>query len=161
MPNPPSQTTLPVGPRRGPRRYTVDLAEQMSHCEANYARLLKLMPAFEESEQWHYDVQAGAKVWQIHFQITERARYTTMLDVVQNNGLNDWGSSPKLQVRLYHDAKMAEVVAWKEHRQIKPKYDYPNKNLYQKDEKAQFNRFLSDWLSYSLAHGRVATPLVR
>lgn len=151
------QTTASSVTHRGPRRYKVDLAEQLSHCEANYARLLKLMPTFDDCERWDYDVQAGAKVWQIHLKITERARYTTMLEVTQNDGLHDWGSSPKLQVRLYHDAKMAEVIAWEEHQRVKPRYDYPNQNMYQRDEKAQFNRFLSDLLSHSLANGRVST----
>jgi len=158
----PDQPKKPIAyaPHNGAaRRYKVDLAEQMSHCEANYARLLKLMPTFDECEQWHYDVQAGALVWQIHLKITERARYTTMLEVSQNDGLHAWGSSPKLQVRLYHDVKMAEVVAWREHRRIQPKYDYPNQKMYQKDEKAQFNRFLSDWLIHSLANGQTPVTL--
>lgn len=139
---------------KGPGRYKVDLAGQMACCEANYARLLKLMPTFDQHDQWHYDVQAGETSWNICLRVTERARYTTMLEVTQRNGLQHWGSSPQLQVRLYHDARMAEVVAWQEHRRVRPKYDYPNQKMYQRDEKAQFNRFLEDWLSHSLAHGK-------
>lgn len=135
-------------------RYRVDLATQMACCEANYARLLKLMPALNEQEQWNYDVQAGAKSWQIRLRVIERARYTTMLEITQHNGLQQWGSSPSLQVRLYHDASMAEVVAWQGHHRLRPRYDYPNQKMYQRDEKAQFNRFLEEWLSYSLAHGQ-------
>ncbi len=141
------------------RRYTVDLVEQQSFCEANYARLLKLMPTFDDREQWQYEVQSGARMWQIQLRVTERARYTTMLEVSQTDGLQEWGSSPHLQVRMYHDARMAEVVAWREHRRIQPKYDYPNQKMYQKDEKAQFNRFLSEWLTHSLANGQSQVPL--
>ncbi|GAB3105243.1 DUF1249 domain-containing protein [Aestuariicella hydrocarbonica] len=139
---------------RAPRRYIVDLSGQQACCEANYARLLKLMPTFDQRDQWHYDVQAGEQFWSIRLAVTERARYTTMLEVTQQNGLQEWGSSPRLQVRLYHDARMAEVVAWQEHRRVRPRYEYPNRNMYQRDEKAQFNRFLEDWLSHSLAHGQ-------
>ncbi len=135
-------------------KYRVNLSEQMAHCEANYARLLKLMPTFDECEHWHYDVQAGSQTWQIHLRVTERAPYTTTLEVCQQDTLHHWGSSPTLQVRLYHDARMAEVVSCQGHRRVLPRYDYPNRQMYQQDEKAQFNRFLSDWLSHSLAHGQ-------
>lgn len=135
-------------------RYKVDLATQQACCEANYARLLKLMPAFAERDQWQYDVQAGATFWKIRLRVTERAPYTTMLEVIQHNGLQQWGSSPSLQVRLYHDACMAEVTAWQGHQRLRPRYEYPNQQMYQRDEKAQFDRFLEDWLSYSLAYGQ-------
>lgn len=135
-------------------RYKVDLAVQQACCEANYARLLKLMPAFTAADHWQYDVQAGEQRWQIRLRVTERARYTTMVEVTQHNGLQQWGSSPTLQVRLYHDASMAEVTAWQGHQRLRPRYDYPNRNMYQRDEKAQFDRFLEDWLSFSLAHGQ-------
>ncbi len=140
------------------RRYTVDLAAQMACCEANYARLLKLMPTFDARDHWHYDVQAGDDRWTMRLRVTERARYTTMLEITQNvssdNSIKAWSTPPRLQVRLYHDARMAEVVAWQNHRRVRPRYDYPNRNMYHRDEKAQFNRFLEDWLSHSLAHGQ-------
>ncbi|WP_240946274.1 DUF1249 domain-containing protein [Pseudomaricurvus alkylphenolicus] len=137
------------------RRYKVNLVEQMACCEANYARLLKLMPKLDERDNWQYQVQSGGSAWDIRLKVTERARYTTMLEVSQSDALEKWGSSPKLEVRLYHDARMAEVIAWREHQRVKPRYDYPNRNMYQKDEKAQFNQFLSDWLIHSLANGQV------
>lgn len=139
--------------KRKAERYKVDLTGQMACCEANYARLLKLMPGYEQRNHWQYQVQSGGKIWQVGFSITERARYTTMLEVYQEDGFRCWGGSPRMQVRLYHDVQMAEVIAWRDHRQLKPKYDYPNANMYQKDEKAQINRFLSDWLIHNQANG--------
>lgn len=138
---------------RNSQRYKVDLAGQMACCEANYVRLLKLMPDYEQTNVWQYQVQSAGKIWQIRLNISERARYTTMLEIFQEDGFRHWGGSPTLQVRLYHDVQMAEVIAWRHHRRLKPKYDYPNANMYQKDEKAQFNRFLSDWLIHNQANG--------
>ncbi len=137
------------------KRYKVDLSAQMADCEANYARLLKLMPSFDEQDQWLYDLNAGDQTWQMQLQIQERAPYTTMLEVSQRDNLNMWGSSPLLQVRLYHDVRMAEVTACKGYRRVLPRYDYPNRHMHQQDEKAQLNRFLSDWLSFSLRYGQV------
>lgn len=145
--------SLKVRTRRKPR-YRVDLREQMACCEANYARLLKLMPSLEQQDEWQYRVQSGGKSWPIRLQVVDRARYTTVLEIEQNDGFS-WGGSPCLQVRLYHDAQMAEVVAWHHHRRLKPRYDYPNREMYQQDEKAQLNRFLRDWLIHSQSNGRI------
>ncbi len=136
-------------------RYKVNLGEQIACCEANYARLLKLMPEFEGLDEWQYAVQSGAKAWRIRLRVTERAPYTTMLEVYQEDELKHWGGSPKLQIRLYHDAQLAEVIAWHQHRRLRPRYDYPNCKMYQQDEKAQMNRFLRDWLIHSQANGQV------
>jgi uncharacterized protein YqiB (DUF1249 family) len=36
---------------------------------------------------------------------------------------------------------------------VKPRYQYPNASMYQRDEKAQQNRYLGEWLSLCLSHG--------
>lgn len=63
-------------------------------------------------------------------------------------------------VRLYHDANVAEVVKCQRYRQFKPRYKYPNLDMHQVDEKAQMNRFLGELLAHCLAHGRVAEPVM-
>jgi uncharacterized protein YqiB (DUF1249 family) len=54
---------------------------------------------------------------------------------------------------VYHDARMAEVVTFAHLRRVFPHYDYPNPAMHQPDEKAQWNRFLGEWLSHCLRHG--------
>jgi uncharacterized protein len=68
-----------------------------------------------------------------------------------NNGIIYQGD-----VRLYHDANLAEVVKCQRYRQFAPRYEYPNIDMHQIDEKAQMNRFLGELLAHCLAHGRVA-----
>ena len=68
-------------------------------------------------------------------------------------------SLPSLTVRLYHDARVAEVCSSQQIFRFKARYDYPNKKLHQRDEKHQINQFLADWLRYCLAHGAMAIPV--
>jgi len=63
--------------------------------------------------------------------------------------------SSKITVCMYHDANMAEVIAWKNHKRLRARYEYPNKHMYQQDEKAQLNQFLGDWLTLCQKKGRV------
>lgn len=66
---------------------------------------------------------------------------------------------PKMVIRLYHDARMAEVISSQDIYQVKPRYDYPNVQMHQKDEKQQINKFLNEWLHLCLNAGQVKVPL--
>jgi uncharacterized protein YqiB (DUF1249 family) len=63
-------------------------------------------------------------------------------------------------VRLYHDANLAEVVKCQGYQQFAPRYEYPNINMHQIDEKAQMNRFLGELLAHCVSHGRIAEAVV-
>lgn len=181
-------------------RYKVNLPRQQAVCDANYLRLLKLMPNLDNSERWVFAVsgQAGSAHDQgvgpkdtshnVCIEVIERARYTTTVVVSQEaqpeiqceqaasdteselssnaesvsgeGSLLDRWVAPKLTVRLYHDARMAEVIGWQRHRYLKARYEYPNRQMYQSDEKAQFNQFLGEWLSHCLDQGHVVDDLV-
>ena len=67
---------------------------------------------------------------------------------------------PCLTVRMYHDAKVAEVLAWEGHRRLRPRYEYPNRSMYQSDEKLQINQFLGECLSLCLNKGRSVDSVV-
>ncbi|MCZ6710736.1 MAG: DUF1249 domain-containing protein, partial [Gammaproteobacteria bacterium] len=60
---------------------------------------------------------------------------------------------PALKVRLYHDARSAEVVEYQREGHFRAVYDYPNRDMRLPDEKAQVNRFLGEFLSMCLTHG--------
>ena len=66
---------------------------------------------------------------------------------------------PRMSIRLYHDACIAEVISSQDVFQVKPRYDYPNKRMHQQDEKQQINQFLNEWLHLCLAHGQVELEL--
>ena len=54
---------------------------------------------------------------------------------------------------------MAEVISSQDIFQVQPRYDYPNKNMHQQDEKQQINQFLNEWLHLCLEHGQVSLGL--
>lgn len=102
---------------------------------------------FETSQQLVYQIK-----------IIECAKYTNLIEMRQLSASLPAVLQPLLQIRVYHDAKLAEVVKNKNIGRIQPSYDYPNKRMLQKDEKTQNNVFLNDWLKFSLKHG-MAVPL--
>lgn len=138
-------------------RYKVDLPAQMAECEANYHRMLKLMPQHLTISNWQFAIAGGSRNHYLQIRIIERSRYTTTVQMAQLDirvpEESLWLQMPKLTVRLYHDARLAEVLAWEGHKRLRPRYDYPNRAMYQSDEKAQLNRFLGEWLALSLQRG--------
>jgi uncharacterized protein YqiB (DUF1249 family) len=131
------------------KEYHVDLAELMRVYETNYAKLNALLPqdpTMGDSRTY----QVGDKAYQID--ICEVTRYTTLINLSQCD-LKPIFPLPRMTVRLYHDARVAEVCASEQISRVQPRYDYPNKMMMQKDEKFQLNQFLSDWLTYCLKNG--------
>ena len=56
-------------------------------------------------------------------------------------------------MRLYHDARMAEVCVSQQISRLQSSYHYPNEKMHHRDEKEQCNHFLAEWLRFCLAHG--------
>lgn len=130
------------------RRYSVDLAGLQAVCEMNYVRLQRLMPGWEERDQWQVVLQHGDQPAQtLLIQIIERCRYTTTVRLHYPRR-NPWLHAMQMEVRLYHDANMAEVVAAYDQRRFSGVYPYPNEQMLQPDEKHQLNVFLGEWLGH-------------
>ena len=144
-------------------RYKIDLASQQAECEANYHRLLKLLPKIYQADQlcdqWVFEIGVGPISGEVHIEVMERAPYTTTIKIVQQEASNVWAKAPVLTICLYHDVCMAEVVAWQNHRRLRARYEYPNPDMYHSDEKAQLNQFLREWLTLCQSHGRTAIKL--
>lgn len=135
-------------------KYKVNLPLQMAECAANFARLKKLLP--NEGDWREFAVCRGTQEWLHKIHIIERSPYTTTLKFTQipRQAVDSiWLQMPCLTVRMYHDAELAEVLAWEGHKRLRPRYDYPNQSMYQCDEKLQINQFLGEWLSLCLKQG--------
>ncbi len=139
------------------KRYVPDFPEMMRLNEINYARLMRLLPSGAE--------QVGASIpylinhTEYRLIIEESTQYTTRVNISQVDLIADYLSLPSMSVRLYHDARVAEVCATQQISHFKARYDYPNKKLNQRDEKHQINQFLAEWLSYCLGYGMLAEAL--
>ncbi len=129
--------------------YHVDLAKLIRTYETNYAKLNGLLPTLAEvGFSRAYQVQDH--IYQID--VIEVTRYTTVVKVAQCEQRPIF-PLPSMTVRLYHDAKVAEVFTSDKISRIQAKYDYPNSRMMQKDEKFQLNLFLGEWLTFCLKNG--------
>ena len=150
------------------KRYCPDLVNHMAECDANYIRLLQLVPdVFNGDSTADGDcVEIGIRTEGnqcilIKIGVVERFKYTTSLSIyLRGDDHSPWIRWPTLQVRVYHDLKTAEVSSFEQHRHFQSRYEYPNHGMFHPDEKAQLNRFLGELLSHCLANGHSTKPLV-
>ena len=90
----------------------------------------------------------------VTIEIEERCPYTTMLKVnVSDVEDKPWVKWPTLQVRVYHDICSAEVISFERHRNFKYRYQTPNQNMFQPDEKSQINKYFGELLKYCFENG--------
>ena len=165
----------------------------MAECDANYIRLLKLVPHLQAYRDNSFAEMAmlqntgsekklieqlknsnepqklleglfvefciadetsfGGKVT-VEIEIVEAFKYTTTLEIRQKPVLEKWMTNPSMLVRAYHDASTAEVISYQGHRNLQPRYEQPNMDMYHSDEKMQVNKFLGEWLTHSIKVGR-------
>jgi len=143
---------------RKPKRYVPDLTLLSALGQANYARLQKLVREEEEGARITYRVSNGSHSGhRLSVKIEEVHRYTTMLKVVHGSTSPEsgWHVPPVMKVRMYHDARMAEVIGFQNETVREGRYDYPNDKMHQPDEKTQLNQFLADWLEHCLKFGHL------
>jgi uncharacterized protein len=141
------------------KKYRIDLPGHMAECDANYLRLMKLFPKLREEDVSAFSLLLGERFCQVRITVVERGPYTTLIELKQVPGI-PWNMVPRMLIRLYHDARSAEVVECHRSRHFRPVYDYPNEHMHAPDEKAQVNRFLTEFLSWCLRHGLAATEPV-
>jgi len=160
------------------RKHKVSLIEDIAERDANYIRLLRLLPRLRawrdlsrrplsefNEEQAAAELQGHSVTFllpgrdgddiSLRIRVTEAYRFTTGLEIVQQPDDPDRIANPTMNVRVYHDVNSAEVLSYQGHRGFKGRYKQPNKHMYQVNEKAQINRFLGEWLTHCLQYGRV------
>ncbi|AYN95716.1 MULTISPECIES: DUF1249 domain-containing protein [Pseudomonas] len=147
---------------KGRDRYRVDLPGLQATCESNYLRLMQLLPKMREALiSRRVALSQGEKLLGIlALEVTEACPYTTTLQVSQELGL-PWLPVPRLEVRVYHDARMAEVISAGPTRRLQAIYPYPNELMNHPDEKTQLNLFLGEWLSHCMACGHESEPVLQ
>lgn len=141
--------------------YIPDLTEMASICEANYLRLFKLLPDMKAGVGREFTIKGGPDLsTRICFSIEEQFPYTLTILVEQQSALNGFLAPPKMEVRLYQDVRMAEVISFHNEHKFHGVYHYPNPKMRMPDEKLQINQFLSEWLSHCLEHGEADISLI-
>ena len=120
-----------------------DLMGMMSHCEANYLILTGILP----QKPWQKLLLTTTVGQELELFFIEEAKYTTTIriELAPIKNFQETGKS-KWIVRLYHDAELAEVLEDANGRQLKARYNYPNRMMKHPDEKFRMNEHLGDWL---------------
>ena len=129
-------------------RYRLDLIELQATCEANYARLMRLLPdmrglvgsrrvALSQGEQ-----MLGV----LALEVTESCPYTTTLQVRQELSL-PWLPLPHMELRVYHDARQCEALRFPA-----PAFRRGNP-LLEPSERWAINVMLGKWLRLCLDRG--------
>ncbi|MFV8781270.1 DUF1249 domain-containing protein [Microbulbifer sp. SA54] len=139
----------------------MDLPNYHADCDANYLRLCKLMPELASNHSWRYRMPECT----LEVSVVERSRYTTEVSLLAcsgSEGAKQWLTPPPITVRLYHDARMAEVVSVDGQGPVGGdglNFRYPNPAMHNEDERQQVNRYLSEWLAHCLANGRAEAEI--
>ncbi len=138
------------------KAYSFDLCTHMAGCDANYFRILKLLPNLALNSRREISLPHSEFIEQVvvTIEVIEKFTYTSTVRISQYSENNDLSiEPPEMQIRMYHDAKTAEVISYRNHRYFKSIYAVPNKNMYHPDEKEQLNLFLKEWLIHCLEKG--------
>jgi uncharacterized protein YqiB (DUF1249 family) len=122
--------------------------------EHNYRLMVRLVPALRSIDRPVSLILHDHPISSIS--VTECTRYTCMLVVRHAFGPHDDYLLPdiRMQLRVYHDARLIEVLSYQNRGRLAPFYSYPNSEMFCPFEKRQVNLFLSEWLWWSLRKGR-------
>lgn len=170
-------------------RYTVDLAAMHALYEWNYARLQKLLRGAGAHERigmmspleyaWAPDlretvtgdraagmpadgVPLGDRVQPVlQLARVERTRYTETWRLAQMTQTMPWCPELDMEVRIYHDARMADVLRFQTARRIPAIVPAAHAGGWRVNEKQLVNQFLGDCLQHCLTHGLPRDPLLR
>lgn len=143
------------------KKYRPSLAGLMNLCSVNYMLTLKLLADKEQLGQRRCFFISDFLSYTLT--VDEITRYTSLITISQDGNIMGRHLAelfkPTMVIRLYHDAQMAEVISSQDIKQIKPRYDYPNKSMRLPDEKQQVNMFLKEWLQLCHQLGQVKIVL--
>jgi uncharacterized protein YqiB (DUF1249 family) len=134
-----------------------NFAGLMELYECNYIRLRNLVPDLDAMPDDVYSRIDG--VLDLHLRIVERCKFTTTLNLTYT--FHDKEGSfpaPDMQVRMYHDAQVGEVISCGRRRGVRHASYNRMFNRYTLTEKWRMNRFLQKWLGYCLMQGHRFIP---
>jgi uncharacterized protein YqiB (DUF1249 family) len=134
-----------------------NFASLMELYENNYIFMRRLMPELDRLPERMVSRVPGAV--DLRLEVLERCRYTTMLALTHTfEAVSGGGTSPDLEVRIYHDARTAEALANRGLNRIGIWQRQPQPDPNSLAWRWEVNRFLFRWLRYCLAEGHRFMP---
>ena len=140
------------------RRFPIDLSSNMAVCDANYIRILKLLPCFSLGATRKISLPSLGPLDNsclVTLQVEETFRYTSTIGIrfIFSGGHAPYFRPPALCMRLYHDASTAEVISYQDHGGYHLNAQQGGRPEFTPDEKQQVNAFLAEWLMLCIEHG--------
>ncbi len=129
----------------------------MALYEANFRKLDRLVEHWPREEGRCVLASDGEP--QVVIMLSERFPYTSTLEVHLAGPLDleRLGARvPTLYVRVYHDARAAEVRGFRGHWRLRSQYRFPNPEMFARDEKYQLNAFFGELLDYCALRGALS-----
>tara|TARA_B110000014_G_C20126854_1_gene601313 strand:- start:9328 stop:9786 length:459 start_codon:yes stop_codon:yes gene_type:complete len=121
--------------------------------ETNYIKYKELFSENSIKKDLSFFLPEGTFKSEVSIVIKSLSQHTDLLQIKHGHfstfGLRD----SNIEVAIYHDAKMAEVIKFNGKKQIWLLNKYPNLKMLSKDEKFQWNLYLAEWLSFSKKEG--------
>ena len=138
--------------KKNKTKYIPNVNEFLALCARNYVLILDWLPNIDEwGTKWHVEGTFGT----LEVSLLENTPYTQLVEISRPTVANELLTTPKIVVRIYHDAQLAEVLTMQQISKLSPVYDYPNIRMYQRDEKYQVNAFLEELLKIGRQAKRV------
>jgi uncharacterized protein YqiB (DUF1249 family) len=130
------------------------LASLMELYGSNYRRLLRLAPELHEMSSSYLSRVAGAL--DLHLAVVERFKYTTTVVLTYGFPTDDGMLlEPNVQVRLYHDARLAEAVRDARRHRARTSRCRRRGPFTELERRWDQNRFLQRWLGYCQRQGHL------
>jgi uncharacterized protein YqiB (DUF1249 family) len=128
--------------RVGKDKYQPNISAFLALCGRNYAYILRWLPKNDSLVPWIVQGEFGV----LAVSIVENTKYTQLVEISRDVPDSYFLNPPKVLVRIYHDAQLAEVLTSRQICHLKPVYNYPNSDMHQIDEKFRINAFLEELL---------------
>lgn len=129
-----------------------NLTGLMGLYEQNYQRLMRLVPEWPVPFEEAVSHAPGDR--NLYLEVRERTKYTTTLHLTYR--FNESGRQvcdPDMEVRLFHDARLAEVLACGMHPRSLNFGEFDFESSSAVEARWARNLFLNKWLDYLLTHG--------
>ncbi|MFQ6371635.1 DUF1249 domain-containing protein [Shewanella sp. YIC-542] len=124
-------------------KYQPDVSRFLALCGRNYAHINRWLPdACHQGDKWQVTGSFGC----LQLQLLENTPYTQVVCISRPTDKAALVPVPRVTVRVYHDAKLAEVLSSQQISRLQPVYDYPNLYMHHRNEKYQVNAFLEELL---------------
>lgn len=122
--------------------------------EENYLLLRRLLPRLRPGACFVLGSDRGALRVEVEEDVGPYTTHLTLSTAFAGDG--QLPPPLRLRVRIYHDARLAEVTGYQDCAHIPPRYAARQAEGFQRDERRQVNRLLHEVLQHCRRHGHVA-----